>query len=49
VVATQGGSTVSSTSFARDTVTSVGTDNGAMTVQLKGRAAVAYADIAAIL
>jgi flagellar basal-body rod modification protein FlgD len=49
VVATQGGSAVSSTSFARDTVTSVGTDNGAMTVQLKGRAAVAYADIAAIL
>lgn len=49
ITATQGKSAVSSTPLARDTVDSVGMDNGAMTVQLKGRSAVAYSDIKAIL
>ena len=49
VTATQGSKTIASTSLARDTVTSVGSDNGTMTVQLKGRSAIAYSDIKAIL
>ena len=49
VTATQGGATVSTASLSRATVSSVGADNGAMTVQLKGRSAIAYSDIKAIL
>jgi flagellar basal-body rod modification protein FlgD len=49
VSASQGGKAVTTTSMARDTVASVGTDNGSMTVQLKGRSAIAYSDIKAIL
>jgi flagellar basal-body rod modification protein FlgD len=49
VTATQGGNAVSTTSFARDTVVSVGSENGAMTVQLLGRGSVAYGDVKAIL
>jgi len=49
VTATLGGEAVTSTALARDTVTSVGSDNGAMTVQLQGRAAVAYSSVKAIL
>jgi flagellar basal-body rod modification protein FlgD len=49
VTATLAGQPVSSTSLARDTVVSVGSDNGVMTVQLQGRAAVAYDRIKAIL
>ncbi len=49
VTATQGGSAVSTASLSRATVSSVGADNGAMTVQLKGRSAIAYSDIKAIL
>lgn len=49
VTATQGGRAVDTTSLARDTVVSVSSDNGAMMVQLQGRAAVAYSNIKAIL
>lgn len=49
VTATLAGLPVASTSLARDTVVSVGSENGAMTVQLQGRAAVAYDRIKAIL
>ena len=49
VTATLGGNAVATTSLARDTVVSVGSDNGAMTVQLQGRSAVAYSSIKAIL
>ncbi|WP_240538361.1 flagellar hook assembly protein FlgD [Rhodoferax sp. PAMC 29310] len=49
VTAKQGGNSVSTTSLVRDTVMSVGSENGAMTVQLQGRGAVAYDDIKAIL
>jgi len=49
VVATNGGKAVDSTALAQDTVTSVGTDGGAMSLQLKGRAAVAYDAVRAIL
>ena len=49
VTAMLGGNPVGSTALARDTVTSVGSDNGAMTVQLQGRAAVAYSSVKAIL
>jgi flagellar basal-body rod modification protein FlgD len=44
-----GGQAVTNTSLARDTVLSVGSDKGAMTVQLQGRAAVAYDSVKAIL
>jgi flagellar basal-body rod modification protein FlgD len=33
----------------QNTVTSVGSDNGTMSVQLQGRTAIAYSDIKAIL
>ena len=49
VNATQGGNTVKSTDMAQDTVTAVGTENGAMSLQLKGRTAVAYSAIKSIL
>lgn len=49
VTATEGATAVATTSLARDTVVSVGSENGAMTVQLQGRAAVPYDSIKAIL
>ena len=49
VTATLAGKAVTSTSLARDTVVSVGSENGAMTVQLQGRTAVPYDSIKAIL
>jgi len=49
VTATQAGKAVTSTSLAQDTVVSVGSENGAMTVQLQGRSAVAYDSVKAIL
>lgn len=49
VTATLGGKAVTNTALARDTVLSVGSDNGAMTIQLQGRAAVAYSSVKAIL
>lgn len=49
VTATLAGTAVDTTSLARDTVVAVGSENGAMTVQLQGRSAVAYSNIKAIL
>ena len=49
VTASLAGQVVASTSLARDKVVSIGSENGAMTVQLQGRAAVAYDKIKAIL
>jgi flagellar basal-body rod modification protein FlgD len=49
VVATQAGKAVSSTSLVRDTVSAIGTANGVLSIELKGRSAVAYSDIKAIL
>ena len=49
VTAAQGNKSMEVTSLARDTVESIGTDGTTMTLQLKGRAAVAYGDIQAIL
>lgn len=49
VTATLGGQPIASTALARDTVTSVGSDNGAMSLQLQGRSAVAYSAVKAIL
>lgn len=49
VTATLAGQAVATTSLARDTVVSVGSENGAMTVQLQGRTAVSYDSIKAIL
>jgi flagellar basal-body rod modification protein FlgD len=49
VTATLGDKTIEATPLALDKVVSVGSDNGAMTVQLKGRSAVAYDTIKAIL
>jgi len=49
ITATTGGQPIDSTALAADTVTSVGSSNGAMTVQLQGHGAVAYSHIQAIL
>ena len=49
VTATLGGQAIGTTALARDTVVSVGSESGAMTVQLEGRSAVAYDSIKAIL
>ena len=49
VSASTGGKAIASTSFAQDKVVSVGSDNGALSVQLQGRGAVAYNRIKAIL
>jgi flagellar basal-body rod modification protein FlgD len=49
VTATLGGKAIDSSTLARATVTSVGSDNGAMSVQLQGRTPVAYSVIKAIL
>ena len=48
VVATQAGTSMPTTSFAQDTIVSVGTSGSAMSVQLKGRDAIAYEAIQAI-
>lgn len=49
VTATLAGQPVATTSLERDTVVSVGSENGAMTVQLQGRGTVAYDKVKAIL
>jgi flagellar basal-body rod modification protein FlgD len=49
VTATAGNQAVASTSLVRDTVASVGSVNGTMSIQLQSGKSVAYADIAAIL
>ncbi len=49
VVASSGGQAVTATALAEDTVTSVGTNGTSMSLQLKGRAAVTYDAIQAIL
>ncbi|MHB8947664.1 MAG: flagellar hook assembly protein FlgD [Rhodoferax sp.] len=49
VTATLGGQPIANTALARDTVTSVGSDNGALSLQLQGRGAVAYSSVKAIL
>jgi flagellar basal-body rod modification protein FlgD len=49
VVATSGKQTVASTALAQDTITSIGTSGGVMSVQLKGRDAISYDAIQAIL
>jgi flagellar basal-body rod modification protein FlgD len=49
VTATLKGVAVTNTALAHDTVIAVGTKNGAMKVELSGRAAVGYGDIQAIL
>ncbi len=49
IVATSGKQAVAATALAQDTITSIGTNGGTMSVQLKGRAAVGYDAIQAIL
>ena len=49
VTATQGSKQVQATPLARDTVTSVGTVNGAMTLELQGNKTAAYSAVQAIL
>jgi len=49
VVATSGKQAVAATALAQDTITSIGTSGTTMSLQLKGRAAVAYDAIQAIL
>lgn len=49
VVSTSGGKEVAHTSYAMDSVTSVGLENNAMKVQLAGRNPVNYSDIKAIM
>jgi flagellar basal-body rod modification protein FlgD len=49
VVAANGKTTVDATALAQDTITSVGTNANGMTMQLKGRAAIAYDAVQAVL
>jgi flagellar basal-body rod modification protein FlgD len=49
VTATTGGQNVASTSMVQDKVTSVGSENGAMLVQLANNAAVGYSKIKSLL
>ncbi|WP_293660705.1 flagellar hook capping FlgD N-terminal domain-containing protein [Rhodoferax sp. OV413] len=49
VKASQGGQAVSTTTWAQDTVTAVGLNNGSMSLQLKGRSAIGYGDVKSIL
>jgi len=49
VVASMGKQSVTATALAEDTITAVGSNNGAMSLQLKGRDAVAYSDVQSIL
>jgi flagellar basal-body rod modification protein FlgD len=49
VTATLGGKDIAATALSSDKVVSVGTDNGAMTMQLQGRGTTAYSSVKAIL
>lgn len=49
ITATHGSTQVAATPLARDTVTSVGTVNGAMTLELQGNRTAAYSAVQAIL
>ena len=49
IVATSGKQNVAATALAQDTITSIGTNSGTMSVQLKGRSAVTYDALQAIL
>ena len=49
IVASSGKQSVAATALARDTITSIGTSGGTMNIQLKGRDAVTYDSIQAIL
>jgi len=49
IVATNGKQAVGATALAQDTITSIGSNAGTMSVQFKGRAAVAYDAVQAIL
>jgi flagellar basal-body rod modification protein FlgD len=49
VTATSGGKAIGNTPMVQNTVTSVGSDNGTLSVQLQGRSPIAYSDIKAIL
>jgi flagellar basal-body rod modification protein FlgD len=49
VTATQGGKAVTTTPLARDRVISVGSENGAMTLELQGHKTAAYSAVRAIL
>jgi flagellar basal-body rod modification protein FlgD len=49
VTATAGGKAVANTSLVQDKVLSVGSENGALTVQLQGRGATAYSSVKGIL
>jgi flagellar basal-body rod modification protein FlgD len=49
VTATLGGKDIAATQLSSDKVLSVGTDNGAMTVQLQNRGSTAYSSVKAIL
>ena len=49
VTATQGTKSLTTTSLVRGTVESISSDGAALNLQLKGRAAVAYSDVQAIL
>jgi flagellar basal-body rod modification protein FlgD len=49
IVASSGKQNVAATALARDTITSIGTSGGTMNIQLKGRDAVTYDSIQAIL
>lgn len=49
VTATQGATSMPTTTFAQDTITSVGTSGSALSVGLKGRDSIAYEAIQAIL
>lgn len=49
ITATLGGKDIAATALSSDKVVSVGTDNGAMTMQLQGRGTTAYSSVKAIL
>jgi len=49
IVATRAGQNITATPLARNTVVSVGSEDGVMQVQLQGRSPIAYSDIKAIL
>lgn len=49
ITASSGGANVPVTTLARDTVVSVGIDGAAMTLQLKGRSAISYDAVQAVL
>lgn len=49
IVATRAGQDIAASPLVRNTVVSVGSENGVMQIQLQGRAPVAYSDIKSIL